>query len=138
METESAVAGPLVLYDGQCGLCNHSVQLIIRHDRRGRFRFAALQSDAGQALLARHGLAADVIDTVVLVDGGRAFTRSRAALRIAGGMDAPWPLLRAFAIVPRPLADVVYDFVARNRYRWFGRSDACMLPPPEVRARFLG
>jgi len=138
VETESAVAGPLVLYDGQCGLCNHSVQLIIRHDRRGRFRFAALQSDAGQALLARHGLAADVIDTVVLVDGGRAFTRSRAALRIAGGMDAPWPLLRAFAIVPRPLADVVYDFVARNRYRWFGRSDACMLPPPEVRARFLG
>lgn len=138
MSTEMEIEGPLVLYDGQCGLCNRSVQTILKHDRRGRFRFAALQSDVGQALLARHGLAADVIDTVVLVDEGRAFTRSRAALRIAGGMDAPWPLLRALAIVPHRITDVAYDWVARNRYRWFGRTDACMLPPPEVRARFLG
>lgn len=139
IDVETAEAGgPLVLYDGQCGLCNHSVQLILKHDARGRFRFAALQSAVGRAVVARHGLPADAIDTVVLVEGGRAFTRSRAALGIARRMDAPWPLLRAFAIVPRPLADVVYDFVARNRYRWFGRTDACMLPPPEVRARFLG
>jgi predicted DCC family thiol-disulfide oxidoreductase YuxK len=130
--------GPLVLYDGQCGLCNRSVQTILRHDGRGRFRFAALQSALGQALLARHGLASDVMDSVVLVDGERAYTRSRAALRIAGAMDAPWPLLRVFAIIPGPLRDGVYDWVARNRYRWFGRTDACMLPPPEVRARFLG
>lgn len=132
------VDGPLVLYDGQCGLCNRSVQMILRHDRRGTFRFAALQSELGQALLRRHGLPAGAIDTVVLVDDGEAFTRSRAALRIAGKMDRPWPLMRAFGIVPRPLRDVVYDWVARNRYRWFGRTDACMLPPPEVRARFLG
>ncbi|HET7463938.1 MAG TPA: thiol-disulfide oxidoreductase DCC family protein [Longimicrobium sp.] len=132
------VDGPLVLYDGQCGLCNRSVQLILRHDRRGVFRFAALQSEPGQALLARHGLPAEEMNTVVLVDGGRAFTRSRAALRIAGKMDAPWPVLRAFALVPGPLRDAVYDWVARHRYRWFGRTDACMLPPPEVRARFLG
>lgn len=141
METATAIPeidGPLVLYDGECGLCNHSVQLILRHDRRGRFRFAALQSDIGRALLERHRLPADVVDTVVLVDGEEAFTRSRAALRIAGKMDRPWPLLRAFSLVPRPLRDGVYDFVARNRYRWFGRTDACMLPPPEVRARFLG
>lgn len=130
--------GPLVLYDGQCGLCDRVVQLVVRHDRRGRFRFAALQSEVGRALLERHGLPADALDTFVLVEGGRAFTRSRAALRTAGGLDAPWPLLRVFAIVPRPLADLVYDFVARNRYRWFGRAEACMLPPPEVRARFLG
>ncbi|HEU4560651.1 MAG TPA: DCC1-like thiol-disulfide oxidoreductase family protein [Longimicrobium sp.] len=132
------IDGPLVLYDGECGLCNRSVQLILRHDRRGRFRFAALQSELGRTLLERHRLPADVVDTVVLVDGDQAFTRSAAALRIAGMMDRPWPLLRAFAIVPRPLRDVGYNFVARNRYRWFGRTDACMLPPPEVRARFLG
>ncbi|HEX6750925.1 MAG TPA: thiol-disulfide oxidoreductase DCC family protein [Longimicrobium sp.] len=141
METATEIPpvdGPLVLYDGQCGLCNRSVQLILRHDRRGAFRFAALQSELGQALLARHGLSSETISTVVLVDGGRAFTKSRAALRIAARMDAPWPAMRVFGIVPAPLRDVVYDWVARNRYRWFGRTDACMLPPPEVRARFLG
>lgn len=130
--------GPLVLYDGQCGLCNHLVQFVLKHDRRGRFRFAALQSELGRGLLERHGLPADALDTFVLVDGGRAFIKSRAALRTVGGLDAPWPLLRAFSIVPGPLADGVYDFVARNRYRWFGRTDACILPSPEVRARFLG
>lgn len=134
MET---IDGPLVLYDGTCGLCNRSVQLILRHDRRGRFRFAALQSDTGRALLAKHGLPVDALDTVVLVDGDRAYTKSRAALRVAGMMDAPWPLLRALLVVPRPVADFVYDRVANNRYRMFGRVDACMLPPPEVRARFL-
>jgi predicted DCC family thiol-disulfide oxidoreductase YuxK len=129
--------GPLVLYDGTCGLCSRSVQLILRHDRRGRFRFAALQSDTGRALLERHGLPVDQLDSVVLVEGGRAFTRSRAALRIARRMDAPWPALAALSIVPRPVADFVYGRVADNRYRWFGRTEACMLPPPEVRARFL-
>lgn len=141
METATVIPevdGPLVLYDGECGLCNRSVQTILRHDRRGTFRFAALQSELGRALLERHGLPPEAMNTVVLVDGERAFTKSRAALRIAGKMDAPWPVLRAFALVPGPLRDGVYDWVARNRYRWFGRTDACMLPPPEVRARFLG
>jgi predicted DCC family thiol-disulfide oxidoreductase YuxK len=129
--------GPLVLYDGTCGLCNRSVQLILRHDRRGRFRFAALQSEPGRALLARHGLPVDALDTVVLVEDGRAFTKSAAALRIARGMDKPWPLLRVLGVVPRPVRDFFYDRLANNRYRIFGRADACMLPPPEVRARFL-
>jgi predicted DCC family thiol-disulfide oxidoreductase YuxK len=129
--------GPLVLYDGTCGLCDRSVQLILRHDRRGRFRFAALQSELGGALLARHGLPVDALDTVVLVEDGRAWTKSAAALRIARGMDGPWPLLRALGIVPRPVRDFFYDRLANNRYRIFGRVDACMLPPPEVRARFL-
>lgn len=136
-EEVSDAGGPLVLYDGTCGLCSRSVQLILRHDRRGRFRFAALQSEAGRALLRRHGLPVDQLDSVVLVEGGRAYTKSRAALRIARGMDAPWPALRALAVVPRAVADFVYDRVARNRYRLFGRTEACMLPPPEVRARFL-
>ena len=129
--------GPIVLYDGVCGLCDRSVQLILRNDRRGRFRFAALQSDAGRALLERFGLPPEALDSVVLVEGGRAWLKSRAALRIARGMDAPWPLLWPLSIVPRPLADFLYGLVAKNRYRIFGKLDACMIPPPEVRARFL-
>jgi predicted DCC family thiol-disulfide oxidoreductase YuxK len=129
--------GPIVLYDGVCGLCDRSVQLILRNDRRGRFRFAALQSGAGRALLERFGLPPGALDSVVLVEGGRAWRKSRAALHIARRMDAPWPLLWPLVIVPRPLADFVYGLVAKNRYRIFGKLDACMIPPPEVRARFL-
>ena len=131
------VDGPLVLYDGTCGLCDRSVQLILRHDRRGRFRFAALQSDLGRALLARHGLPVDALDTVVLVEDGRAWTKSAAALGIARRLDRPWPALGVLRVVPRPIRDFCYDRVAKSRYRIFGRVDACMLPPPEVRARFL-
>jgi predicted DCC family thiol-disulfide oxidoreductase YuxK len=136
-KTIPGVDGPLVLYDGTCGLCDRSVQLILRHDRRGRFRFAALQSDVGRALLERHGLPVDALDTVVLVEDGRAWTKSSAALRVARRMDKPWPALRALGLVPRPVRDFFYDRVAKSRYRIFGRVDACMLPPPEVRARFL-
>lgn len=130
-------AGPIVLYDGVCGLCDRSVQLILRNDRRGRFRFAALQSEAGRALLRKHGLPPEALDSVVLVEDGKAWRKSRAALRIARGMDAPWPLLSPLRIIPAPVADFFYDLLAKNRYRIFGKLDACMLPPPEVRARFL-
>lgn len=130
--------GPIVLYDGVCGLCDRSVQLILRNDRRGRFRFAALQSPVGQALLAEFGFSASALDSIVLVEGGRAWRKSAAALRIARGMDAPWPLLWPLAVIPRAVADRVYDLVARHRYRMFGTVDACALPPPEVRARLLG
>lgn len=129
--------GPIVLYDGVCGLCDRSVQLILRNDRRGRFRFAALQSEAGRALLEKFGLSPEVLDSVVLVQGGRAWRKSRAALRIARRMDAPWPLLWPLTVIPSPVADFFYDLLARNRYRIFGKLDACMIPPPEVRARFL-
>jgi predicted DCC family thiol-disulfide oxidoreductase YuxK len=129
--------GPIVLYDGVCGLCDRSVQLILRNDRRGRFRFAALQSETGRALLERFGLPPEALDSVVLVEGGHAWRKSRAALRIARRMDAPWPLLWPLVIVPAAVADFFYDLLAKNRYRIFGKLDACMIPPPEVRARFL-
>ena len=129
--------GPIVLYDGVCGLCDRSVQLILRNDRRGRFRFAALQSETGRALLEKFGLSPEALDSVVLVEGDRVWRKSRAALRIARRMDAPWPLLWPLVIVPRPLSDFLYDRLAKNRYRIFGKLDACMIPPPEVRARFL-
>lgn len=130
--------GAVVLFDGVCNLCNGSVQFIVRHDPAGRFRFASLQSREGQALLRRHGLDPADLFSVILVEGGRAYSRSDAALRIAGGLSGGWRAAGALRVVPRPLRDLVYGWVARNRYRWFGRQDACMIPTPELRGRFLG
>jgi predicted DCC family thiol-disulfide oxidoreductase YuxK len=129
--------GPIVLYDGLCGFCDRSVQFIIRHDRRARFRFAALQSDIGQALLRRYGLPTEELDSVVLVEDGKAYRKSKAGLRIARRLDAPWPMFWPLSIVPGAVSNLFYDLVARNRYRLFGRYDACPIPSPEVRARFL-
>jgi predicted DCC family thiol-disulfide oxidoreductase YuxK len=132
------VGGPIVLFDGVCNFCNAGVNFILDHDRRGRIRFAALQSPAGQRLLRRFGLRANDFDTMVLVDGGRCYTRSTAALRIARLLDGwRWRALSALLLVPAFLRDHAYDVLARNRYRWFGRTDACRVPTPEVRGRFL-
>jgi predicted DCC family thiol-disulfide oxidoreductase YuxK len=128
---------PIVLFDGVCNLCNGVVRFVIDRDPRARFRFASLQSELGRGLLRHHGLDPEALDAVMLVDGEGAHVRSTAALRIARGLRAPWPWLAPLALVPRVLRDAVYDFVARHRYRWFGKRDACALPTPEQRARFL-
>ena len=129
---------PIVLFDGVCNLCNGSVQFLLKRDPEGRFRFASLQSDAGRSLLAEHGLAVDSLSSVVLIEDGRVWQESSAALRIARHLPGAWKLLRVFAIVPRPLRDAVYRWIARNRYRWFGRTETCWLPSPELKERFLG
>jgi predicted DCC family thiol-disulfide oxidoreductase YuxK len=126
-----------ILFDGVCNLCNASVRFVLRRDPHARFRFAALQSEAGRRLLEEHRLPADELSTVVVVADGRAYTRSDAALRIARGLGGAWPALGALRVVPRPLRDRAYGVVARNRYRWFGRREECMLPTPELRERFL-
>ncbi len=128
---------PLILFDGVCNLCNASVAWIIRHDRRDVFRFASLQSPAGRAALAAAAPSGGIPDSVVLIDGGRMYTRSNAAIEIARGLGFPWSLAAAGLMVPRPLRDALYSTVARNRYRWFGKRAACMMPTPELRARFL-
>jgi predicted DCC family thiol-disulfide oxidoreductase YuxK len=128
----------VILFDGVCNLCNGFVQFVIRRDPSGRFRFGALQSDGAQRVLASTPHAAPLSDSVVLVDEGRVFTRSTAALRIARLLTFPWPAAYVFILVPRPLRDAIYDWVARNRYGWFGRRAECMMPTPELRARFLG
>lgn len=128
---------PVILFDGVCNLCAWSVQFIIRRDPRGRFRFAALQSPAGRRLLAERGADMRGLDSVVLVEGSRWYARSDAALRIARHLRGGWPLLALLRVVPRPLRDWAYDVIARNRYRWFGRQEACMLPTPALRERFL-
>jgi predicted DCC family thiol-disulfide oxidoreductase YuxK len=138
---EGAGAAPVLLYDGVCGFCNKSVQMVIDHDRRGSMRFAALQSDYGQAVIERHPELRGV-DSVVYVEraaggGERVSARSDAALKVAAYLGGPWRLLLAARILPRGLRDYFYDLFARNRYRFFGKYDTCLLPPPEVRSRFL-
>jgi predicted DCC family thiol-disulfide oxidoreductase YuxK len=128
---------PVILFDGECNLCSRSVQFIIKRDPRVRFRFAALQSPAGQRLLEACGADARGADSVVLLEGPNCYTRSDAALRIARRLSGAWPLLGALMVVPRPLRDRVYDAIARNRFRWFGRADACLVPTPALRDRFL-
>ncbi len=131
----------IVLFDGVCNLCRGAVRFLLRHDRRRRLRFAALQSAAGRALLDRHGLAGETAESIVVVEAGRAWVRSAAALHLARRLPWPWPLLGAFAVLPRPLRDALYAFVARRRYRWFGRAASCLTPSPEtpeMAGRFLG
>lgn len=129
---------PLVLFDGVCNLCNASVQFILKRDRRAWFRFASLQSDAGQQVLREQGLATDELDTMILVEDRAVYTRSTAALRIVRRLGGLWPLLYAFIVVPRVIRDFFYRIVAKNRYRWFGRRDQCMVPNEEIRSRFVG
>lgn len=131
------IKSPILLFDGVCNLCNASVQWVLKHDRAGIFKFAALQSEAGQALLCQFGLSPENFDTVVLVDGERLFTRSDVALEIVRRMGGFWSVFSFFKIIPRPIRDAVYDWVARNRYRWFGKKDECMLPRPEWKGRFV-
>lgn len=128
----------VILFDGVCNLCNGFVQFVIARDPAGRFRFAALQSDAARRLLGRLETPQEWPDSLVLVEDGQYFfVRSGAALRVARGLRFPWPLAYVFVGVPRPVRDWVYDIVARNRYRWFGRRDVCMIPTPGLRARFI-
>jgi predicted DCC family thiol-disulfide oxidoreductase YuxK len=136
METSDA-SPAIVLFDGVCSLCDGLVQFLIRHDPAGRFRFCAMQSDVGRALLAARGFDPDALDTFVVLDGSRNLTRGDAALAIARLLPAPWSWLAAGRVLPRPLRDALYRIVASNRYAWFGRRDACLIPTPEVRNRFL-
>ncbi|WP_266368813.1 thiol-disulfide oxidoreductase DCC family protein [Tellurirhabdus rosea] len=127
----------ILLFDGVCNLCNGAVNFIIDRDPAGHFRFAALQSEAGKALLRKHHFPDTHLDSLILVTDGRVLTRSDAALAVARGLSGGWPLLAVFRFLPRPLRDAVYDWVARNRYRWFGKEDTCRLPSPALKARFL-
>lgn len=126
-----------MLFDGDCNLCNGAVQFVLRRDPRAVFHFASLQSAAGRELLASVGAPATLPDSLVLVQDGVLALKSTAALRIARGLRWPWPLFAVFFVVPRPLRDLLYDWIARNRYRWFGKRESCLVPTPALRARFL-
>jgi len=131
------VAESVVLFDGCCNLCNGAVLFIIRRDPKGRFAFASLQSRVGVKLLAERAGAGSLPDSVVLIDKDGLHVQSTAALRIARGLRFPWPMAYGFVVLPRVLRDWAYSWIARRRYKWFGRRDACMVPTAEVSARFV-
>jgi len=127
---------PIVLFDGLCNLCDGAVQFIIDRDARRRFRFASLQTPFARDLKWRHRIDG-AIDSIILIESGRVYAGSQAALRITRHLDGAWPLLYGLIVLPRPVRDALYDLVARNRYRWFGRRTACRIPTPDLQARFL-
>jgi predicted DCC family thiol-disulfide oxidoreductase YuxK len=136
---------PIVFFDGVCALCNGFVDFVMARDRRGRFRVAALQGETAAAMGAMeaqpgHSSAAgdsDPMRSILLRDGGRWYRKSDAALRVVAGLDGAWKLTRPLLWIPRNLRDTAYDFIARNRYRWFGKREACRMPTPSERERFL-
>ena len=126
-----------ILFDGVCNLCNGFVQFVIRRDAAAYFRFAALQSEEGQKLLKDHGLPTQKFSTILLLENGQLYTQSTAALRIFRKLGLGWKLLSLLRVVPAFLRNPLYNFVSRNRYRWFGQRESCMLPTPELKTRFL-
>lgn len=128
----------VVLFDGGCALCSAAAVFIVKRDRRGRFRFAALGSKAGEGVLSAAGVGLSGLpDSMVLVEGGRVWVKSDAALRIAKGLQGLWPVLAWGLLLPRALRDAVYDAVAARRREWFGGGGACAMPGEAVKARFL-
>jgi len=137
------MVNPIILYDGVCGLCNRLVQFLLKHDKSGRLRFASLQSDFAAKVLQRHGIDPKDLDTLHVVENyeqpdERVLQRSDAILRAGRELGGFWSASAAAAkVIPRSLRDVIYRFVARNRYRVFGKYESCMLPDPNQRSRFL-
>ncbi len=127
----------LVIFDGQCLLCDGSVRFLLRHDRSRRYDFATTSSEAGSRWLRSSGLDPSDPASFLLVEGNRVSQASDAVLRVLTGLGGGWRLFGALRLVPRPLRDALYRLIARNRHRWFGRSEQCMIPDPEVRPRFL-
>ena len=129
--------GASVLFDGVCNFCNGAVNWMIERDPAGYFKFAALQSGIGQELTAKYGIDRGETDSVILVENEKIYTYSTAALRIAKRLNRLWLLAYAFIVIPKPLRDLFYKIFAKYRYKLFGKQDACMIPTPEIRARFL-
>jgi predicted DCC family thiol-disulfide oxidoreductase YuxK len=128
---------PIILFDGVCNFCNAAVNFIIKQDKKKVFRFAALQSSTGQKLLEVFNLPKEGFDSFVLIDGGKVYIKSSAGLRVYGKLPWYWKWTQVAWIGPRFLRDGVYDFIARNRYKWFGKKEACIIPTPELRSRFI-
>ena len=127
----------MIVFDGVCNLCNTLVQFVIARDPKGRFQFAPMQSESGRRVLRESGAGEPYPDSIVLVESSQIYVGSTAALRIARQLGLPWSLAYGLIVVPRPVRDWVYTLVANHRYKWFGRRQTCMVPTPDVRARFL-
>ena len=130
------ISDKIVLFDGVCNFCNSSVQFIIRHDKSNALKFASLQSNTGQELIAKYNIPKDV-DSVIFIENGNAFIKSEAALRIADNFGGVWKMMRILKVIPAFIRNLFYDIIARNRYKWFGKKETCMIPSPEIRNRFM-
>jgi len=135
--TDDTSDAPIVLFDGVCNLCVGSLPWLIRMDRRDRLRFGTLQSEAGSELLGECGLPEDYDESMVLVEGDRAYTESDAVVRIAWQLGFPWALGSVASIVPKSIRDRLYRWVADSRYEWFGKRERCLVPDEKLRSRFI-
>lgn len=137
MGADRALSEPVVLFDGVCNLCNGSVLFIIKRDPQSKLKFSSLQSDYGAEQMKRFNLPPSALNSVLLIKNDQLFQKSNAALEIARMLDGIWPGMYAFKIVPLFIRDFIYDWIAKNRYRWFGKKEECMIPTPEMKARFV-
>jgi predicted DCC family thiol-disulfide oxidoreductase YuxK len=128
---------PIIFFDGVCNLCNRFVQFIIKHDEKSQFKFASLQSEAARSMLPENFWADKKLSSVVLLEEGKTFSRSTAALHILRRLGGLWKMMYVFIILPPVICNLVYDVIAKNRYRWFGKRESCMIPVPELKDRFL-
>lgn len=129
----------VILFDGVCNLCNSSVLFIIKRDKKDLFLFAPLQSSIGKSVIKEYNIDTEIIDSILLYqpEQNKLFYKSTAALKIAKTLSFPINIIQIFFIIPTVMRDLIYDFIAKNRYRWFGQKDACMIPTPELKAKFL-
>jgi predicted DCC family thiol-disulfide oxidoreductase YuxK len=128
----------IILFDGVCNLCNASVQYVIKHDKKDIFRFVALQSELGQKMVKHIGIDVTKIDSFVLYEPGIAYyLKAEAAFKIAATLNRLYPFLYIFTVFPKSLTNIVYNYIAKNRYKWYGKKDSCMIPKPELKAKFL-
>ncbi|QKJ65195.1 thiol-disulfide oxidoreductase DCC family protein [Flavobacterium sp. M31R6] len=128
----------IILFDGVCNLCNSAVQFVVKHDKKDIFRFVALQSELGQEILAYIGINAKNIDSIVLYEPGVAYYyKSSAAIQIAQNLGGFWHFGTVFKIIPIGIRNFLYDYIAKNRYKWYGKKESCMIPTPELKIKFL-
>jgi predicted DCC family thiol-disulfide oxidoreductase YuxK len=130
-------ANRLVLFDGVCNFCNFWIQFALKHDKKGKLKFGSLQGTTAQQILPQYNIDPAVLTSVIFIEDGTAYRESTAALKVCKYLDGGWKLLYVFIIIPAFLRDGLYKWIGRNRYKWFGKQESCMLPTPEQRARFV-
>jgi predicted DCC family thiol-disulfide oxidoreductase YuxK len=128
---------PIILFDGVCNFCNGAINFVLRQDKKAIFRFAALQSQAGQKLLKQYNLSVTEFESFVLIENGKVYKKSAASLRVMNKLPWYWKEAQIFRIIPTAFRDAIYDFIAKRRYKWFGKKEQCTVPTPEMRNRFL-
>jgi len=127
----------IILFDGVCNLCNSAVTFIIKKDKKNMFKFAALQSEMGLQLISKFNIDTKKVDSIILVDDERYYEKSAAALHISKELSGGYPLLYSFMVFPKFIRNWVYDYIAKNRYKWFGKKESCMIPTPDLKSKFL-